>query len=191
MTIQTFQITPGKSSKVPMVLEFYSPCISKGLLQRTRRWSNVGKVMPKACLSSCVFRLPPHTSPYDLEIVDWSLLCCRRGITRNIRPNYSTQPAGHLIVLSRAHLSAIVYPTEWISTSHPLELDRPYRAIRSAYIWYLGQWALVLKSRHQSDVWPFGDIVAAMGAALSKGRLPTLQLAQASTYSGILQARGR
>ena len=64
-----------------------------------------------------------HTSAYNLEIVDWSLLCCSRGITRNIRPNYSAQPAGHLIVLSRTHLSAIVYPTEWIPTSHPLELE--------------------------------------------------------------------
>jgi hypothetical protein len=116
----------------------------------------------------------PHTSAYNLEIVDWSLLCCGRGITRNIRPNYSAQPTGHLIVLSRTYLSANIYPTEWISTSHPLKLDRPYRAIRSAYIRRLGQRALVLKSRHQSDVWPIGDIVTAMVAALSKGRLPTL-----------------
>ena len=70
-------------------------------------------------------RTTPHTSVYNLEIVDRSLLCHGSGITRTIRPNYSAQPARHLIVLSRTHVSAIIYPTEWISTSHPLELDRP------------------------------------------------------------------
>jgi hypothetical protein len=117
--------------------------------------------------------LPPILV-YNIEIVDWSLLCCGRRITRIIRPNYAAQPTGHLVVLSRTYLSAIVYPTEWISTSHPLELERPYRAIRSAFIIRLGQRALVLKSRHQFDVWPIGNIVTTVGTALSNARLPTL-----------------
>jgi hypothetical protein len=107
-----------------------------------------------------------HTSAYNLEIVDWSLLCCGRGITFIIRPNYSAQPAGHLIVLSRTYLSAIVYSAGWISTSHPFKLGRPSQAIRSAYIRRLGQWALVLKSRPQSDLRPIGDIDTAVGAPL-------------------------
>ena len=65
----------------------------------------------------------PHTSVYNLEIVDWSLLCCGCGITRIIRPNYSAQRAGRLVVLSRTSLSAVAYPTEWNSTSDPLELE--------------------------------------------------------------------
>ena len=191
MTLQTFRRRRIKlrkeSSALPMVLEFYSPCISIGLMKKTRKWSNVGKAMPKECLSSCVFRLL-YTSAYNLEIVDWSLLCCGRCITCIISPDYSAQSTGHLIVLSRTSLSAFIYPTEWISTSHPLKLERSYRAIRSTYIRRLGQRALVLESRHQSDVWPIGDIVTTMGTALSKGRPPTLQPLQASTYSCILQA---
>ena len=31
----------------------------------------------------------PLTSAYNLEVVDWSLLCCGRRITRIITPNYS------------------------------------------------------------------------------------------------------
>jgi hypothetical protein len=111
-------------------------------------------------------QITSHTSAYNLEIVDWSLLCCGRRITLIIRPNYSAQPAGHLIILSRTYLSTIIYPAEWISTSHPVKLGRPSRAIRSAYIRSLGQWALVLKSRPQSDLRPIGDIDTAMGASL-------------------------
>jgi hypothetical protein len=136
-------------------------------------------------------QITTHTSAYNLDIVDWSFFGHRCGITRIIRPKYSAQPAGHLIILSRTYLSAIIYPIEWISASYPLKLDRSYRAIRSAYIWRLGQRALVLKSRHESDVWPVGDIVTAVGAALSKGRPPLLQPLQASTNSRILQARSR
>ena len=110
-------------------------------------------------------------------------------MTRIIRPNYSAQPAGHLIVLSCTSLSAIVYPTERVSTCHPFNLDRSCRAICSAYISRLGQWALVLKPRHQFDVWPIGDVDTAVGT--SDGRPPTLQPPQASTYSCILQARCR
>jgi hypothetical protein len=107
-----------------------------------------------------------HTSAYDLELVDWSLLCCGRGITLIIRPNYSAQSAGHLIILSRANLSAITYPAEWISTPHTVNPGRPSRAIRSAYIRRLGQWTLVLKSCPQSDLRPVGDIDTAVGAPL-------------------------
>jgi hypothetical protein len=109
-----------------------------------------------------------HTSAsaYDLKIVDWSLLCCDRDITLIDRPDYSAQSTGHLIILPRAYLSAIIYPTEWISTPHPVKLGRPSRAIRSAYIRRLGQWALVLKSRHQSGLRPMCDIDTAVGASL-------------------------
>ena len=88
-----------------------------------------------------------HNSAYNLEIVDWSLLCCSRGFTRIIRPKYSAQLAGYIIILSRTTLSAIINPAEWIPTSHSVNLVRPSRTIRSAYIRCLGQWALVLKSR--------------------------------------------
>ena len=88
-----------------------------------------------------------HNFAYNLEIVDWSLLCCGRGFTLIILPNYSAQLAGHIIILSRTTLSAIINPAEWIPTSHPVNLVRPSRAIRSAYIRCLGQWAMVFKSR--------------------------------------------
>ena len=107
-----------------------------------------------------------HTSAYNLEIVDRSLLCCGRCITRFICPDYSTQPAGHHVVLSCTYLSAIIYPTEWISTPHPLKLDRPYRAIRSAYIRHLGQRALVYESRHQSVLRFISNIATAVGTSL-------------------------
>ena len=81
---------------------------------------------------------PPHTSVYNLEIVDRSLLCFRCGITRIIRPYYSSQPAGHLVILSRTHLSAVTHPTERNPTSHTLILERSHRTVRSAYIGRLG-----------------------------------------------------
>ncbi|KAF8489484.1 hypothetical protein F5888DRAFT_1196707 [Russula emetica] len=49
-----------------------------------RKWSNLGKEMRKACLSL--------TGLFSAAVA---------RITRNIRPKYSAQPAGHLIVLSR------------------------------------------------------------------------------------------
>ena len=69
-----------------------------------------------------------HTFAYNVEIVDWSILCFSRGIARSVRPQYSAKPAGHHKFLSRTYLST----TEWLPTSHPVELDRPHPAIYCA-----------------------------------------------------------
>ena len=108
-----------------------------------------------------------HTSGYDLEIIDWSILCCSRGIARSVRPEYSAKPAGHLSVLSCAYLSARFYATKRVPSSHPVELVRPQRTIHSTYAERLGQRALVLEPDHQSDLCHVGDIAAAVGASLS------------------------
>jgi hypothetical protein len=107
-----------------------------------------------------------HTSAYNVDIIDWSLLCRGRSIARSVCPGYSAELAGHLSLLSRTYLPAIGYPAEWVTTSHHLELVQPRRAILPAYVERLGQWALVFESRHQFDLRPIGDDVTAMGASL-------------------------
>ena len=135
-----------------------------------------------------------HTSAYNIETVDRSILCRGCSITRIVRPEYSAEFAGHLILLSRAYLSATFYPTKWIPGSHPVELVRPYPTFHTTYVGRFGQRALVHEPCHQSDLRPIGDIATAVGASLSQGclpRLPTLQPPQAGTYSCLLQARCR
>ena len=130
-----------------------------------------------------------HTSAYDVETVDRSILCSGRGIACIVRPEYSAESTEHLKFLSCTYLPAtFYYSARWLSASHSAEFVQPYRAILSAYVGRLGQRALVLKSGHQSDLRPIGDIATAVGTSLSKGclpRLPTLQPPQASTYSCI------
>ena len=89
-----------------------------------------------------------HTSAYNLEILDWSILCRGRSIACGVCPGYSAELAGHLSFLSRTYLSTIFYPAEWVPTFHPFKLVRPHRAFFSAYIGCLGQRTLVFKSRH-------------------------------------------
>ena len=67
-----------------------------------------------------------HTSTYNLEFVDWCVLCYGCGIARIVRPEYRAEPAGHLSVLSSTYLSATFYPTEWLPTFHPVELVQPH-----------------------------------------------------------------
>ena len=133
----------------------------------------------------------PHTSAYNLRIVDGSILCCGRCIARSVRPKSSAEPASHFKLLSRTSLSGRISATEWIQTSHPVELDRPHRAIHTAFLERLGQRALVLESGHESDLRPTVDFATAVGASISKGRLSTLQPLQESTYSCVLQERCR
>ena len=104
-----------------------------------------------------------HTSAYNLEIIDWSLLCLGRGIAGSVYPGYSAELAGHLSFLSRKKLSAIFYPIEWVPTFHPFELVRPHRAILPASVECLGQRTLVFESRHRFDLRPIGDIATAVG----------------------------
>ena len=137
------------------------------------------------------FQTTPHPSAYNLRIIDRSILCCGRSIACSVRPESSAEPAGHLKFLSRTSLSSRVSAIEWVPTFHPVELDRPHRAIHTAFLERLGQRALVLESGHESDLRPTVDIVTAMGASISKGRLPTLQPLQESTHSCVLQERCR
>src|SRR6267154_4679047 len=48
-----------------------------------------------------------HTSAYNLEIVDWCLLCSGRSIECSVYPGYSAQLTGHLGFRSRTYLSAV------------------------------------------------------------------------------------
>jgi hypothetical protein len=56
-------------------------------------------------------QITSHTSAYDLEIIDWSILCCSRGIARIVCPEYSAGLAGHRSLLSRPNPSGTFYPT--------------------------------------------------------------------------------
>lgn len=107
-----------------------------------------------------------HTSAYNLEIVDWSLLCRGRSIACSVRPGYSAELAGHLSFLSRTYLSAIFYPAEWVTTFHSFKLVRPHQAFFSAYIERLGKRTLVFESCHQSVLRPIGDIATTVGTSL-------------------------
>jgi hypothetical protein len=53
------------------------------------------------------------TSAYDVEIVDWSILCCGRHISFSVYPEYSAKHARYLSVLSRKYL-AIFHPVELV-----------------------------------------------------------------------------
>jgi hypothetical protein len=104
-----------------------------------------------------------RTSAYNLEFVDWSLLCRGRSIAFNLYPGYSAELTGHLSFLSRTNLSAIFHPAEWVPTFHSFKLVRPHQAFFSFYIERLGKRTLVFESRHQSVLRPIGDIATAVG----------------------------
>ena len=63
-----------------------------------------------------------YTFTYNVEFVDWCILCHSRGIARSVGPKYAAEFAGHLSLLSRTYLSAI----ERLPTSHPVELAQPH-----------------------------------------------------------------
>ena len=117
-------------------------------------------------LTSVGLQITSHTSAYNRQILDWSLLCCGRGIACSVYPGYSAKLAGHLSFLSRTYLSAIFYPTGWLTTFHSFNLVRPHQAFFSAYIECLGKRTLVFEPRHQSVLRPIGDIAPAVGTSL-------------------------
>ena len=65
-----------------------------------------------------------HTSAYDVENADRSVLCCRRSVARGDHPRYSAELAGHLSILSRNHFSATC-PVGWHPNFHPVPLSNP------------------------------------------------------------------
>jgi hypothetical protein len=107
-----------------------------------------------------------HTSAYNLEIVDWSLLCRGCSIACSVYPGHSAELAGHLSFLSRTYLSAIFYPAEWVPTFHSFKVVRPHRAFFCAYIECLGKRTLVFESCPQSVLRPISDIDTAVGTSL-------------------------
>ena len=127
-----------------------------------------------------------HIFAYNIKNADRSILCCRRSVARGDHPRYSSEPAGHLSILSRNHLSATC-PVEWHSNLHPILLVQPCRIIHTACLGRLGQWALVHELGHQHYLRRIGDVATAMGTSLSQSGLPTIQSPQASANSCILQ----
>ena len=107
-----------------------------------------------------------HTSAYNLQIVDWSLLCRGRNIACNVYPGSSAQPTGHLSLLSRTYLSTVFYPAEWVSTFHSFNLVRPHRTFFSAYVECLGKRTLDFESCHEPVRRPISDIDTAVGTSL-------------------------
>ena len=107
-----------------------------------------------------------YTSAYNLQILDWSLLCRGRSIACGVYPGYSAELAGHLSFLSRTYLSAVFYPAEWVPAFHSFHLDRPHPTFFSAYIECVGKRTLVFEPRHQSLLRPISDIAAAVGTSL-------------------------
>ena len=89
-------------------------------------------------------QIASHSSAYNIYALDWSILCCGCGIARVVRTKPSAEFAGHLEFLSRKYLST----TEWVQSSHPVELGQPHRAIFSDFLERLGQLPLDLESGH-------------------------------------------
>ena len=146
----TSQARPGEATQEGFNTDgsdaLFSMYINK-VIEEDRRMVESWKGDADGMLTFVSVQTTSHNSAYNLEIVGWSLLCCGRGFTLIILPDYSAQLAGHIIVLSRTTLSTFINPAEWIPTSHPVNLVGPSQAIRPTYIGCLGQWALVLKSR--------------------------------------------
>jgi hypothetical protein len=69
-------------------------------------------------------------SVYDVGIVDWSILCCGRGIACSVYPEYSAELARHCSFLSRKSLT-IFHPGELVPV-------QPQPAVYSAYVGRLG-----------------------------------------------------
>jgi hypothetical protein len=136
------------------------------VIEQDRRMVESWKGDADGMLTFVGLQTASHTSAYNLEIVDWSLLCRGRSIAGSICPGYSAELAGHLSFLSRTYLSAIFYPAEWVPTFHSFQLVRPHRAFFSAYIECLGKRTLVFESCHQSVLRPIGDIATAVGTSL-------------------------
>jgi hypothetical protein len=104
------------------------------VIEEDRRMVESWKGDAEGMLTFVGLQTTSHTSAYNLEIVDWSLLCRGRSIASSVYPGYSAELAGHLSLLSRTYLSAIFYPAEWVPTFHSFELVRPHPAFFSAYI---------------------------------------------------------
>jgi hypothetical protein len=136
------------------------------VIEEDRRMVESWKGDAERLLTSVGLQTTSHTSAYNLEIVDWSLLCRGRSVACSDYPGYSAEPAGHFSFLSCTYLSAIFYPAEWVPTFHSFKLARPDQAVFSAYIGCLGKRTLVFESRHQSVLRPIGDIDTAVGASI-------------------------
>ena len=119
----------------------------------------------------------------DCKTVDRFVLCCRCGVARGVCPFNSAELARLFGLLSRTYLPA-TFPV--VERHHPVVLVRSRCTVHCAYMGRLGQLALVLEPGYQLDLRPIGNVASAMGASVSKGRLPAVQPPQASTYSCIL-----
>src|SRR5882757_10040780 len=80
----------------------------------------------EAMLTFVGLQTTSHTSAYNLQILDWSLLCRGRNIACSDYPGYSAEPTGHLSFLPRTYLSAILHTAEWVPTFHSFNLVRPH-----------------------------------------------------------------
>jgi hypothetical protein len=98
-----------------------------------------------------------HAFAYNLENVDWFILCCRCGIARGHHPGYSAKLTGHIGLLSRKHLSA----TKWDPGSH---LAQSLSVIHPSYFGPLGQRALVYEPGYQSYLRRPSDVATAVVA---------------------------
>ena len=135
-------------------------------IEEDRRMVESWKGDAERLLTSVGLQTTSHTSAYNLEIIDWSILCRGCGIACSVYPGYSAELAGHLSFLSRTYPSAIFYPAEWVPTFHSFNLVRPHQAFFSAYIECLGKRTLVFESRHQYVLRSIGDITTAVGTSL-------------------------
>ena len=124
-----------------------------------------------------------------LEAEDWFILGCRRGIRRSIRSGPQAKFPGHLSVLPRKHLSS-PRRFEWHPGHYPPHTSQSIHPILPTNLCRMGQLALVSQLAHQSDMRPFGHIIATMGTSVHEDHPDTIRSTQTSTYSGIL-CRGR
>ena len=136
------------------------------VIEEDRRMVETWKGDADGILNSVSSQFTFHISAYNLEIVDWSLLRRGRRIACSVDPGYSAELAGHLSVLSRTYLSAIIYPAGRVPTFHSFNLVRPHQTFFSTQIEYLGKRALVFESCHQSVLRPSGVVATIVGSPL-------------------------
>ena len=169
-TISTHQTQPGQApqdyANRPDGSEALFAMYLNRVIEEDKNMVKSWKGNADRMLTSVGLQTTSHTSPYNLQSLDWSLLCRGRSIARSIYPGYSAELTGHLSFLSRTYVSAILYSTGWVPTFHSFNLVRPHQALFSAHIECLGKRTLVFKSRHQSVLRPISDIATAVGTSL-------------------------
>jgi len=119
------------------------------------------------------------------EVEDRFILCCRRDISRCVRPGPQAELTGHLSVLSCKHLSN-PRRFKWLPGPYPPLTSQSVHPVLSPNLCHMGQLTLVSQLGHQSHMWTFGHITPAMGPSVHEGHPDAVQSTQTSTDPDVL-----